>query len=87
MEALSKAAGCSRALIGEIERGSTTPSVPVLFALADVLGFSVDSMRLPYDGPTRRAHMELASVRHQLMRAEAKLSRIVTIAREKPNAL
>lgn len=74
MHDLARGAGCSRSLISAVENGKTTPSVAILFAIADVLNFSVDSLRLPVDGPARKTMRDLLSIRQQLNKAEAKLA-------------
>jgi transcriptional regulator with XRE-family HTH domain len=44
MQTLSEAAGISRAWLGEIERGSASPSVDIVRRLADALGVAIASL-------------------------------------------
>ena len=58
---LARMVDCSASLISQIERGKANPSVNTLYAIANVLGISVDSMFGPHldgDGPApERQHV------------------------------
>src|ERR1700722_12092588 len=41
---LARRAGCSASLLSQVERGVTAPSAGVVYALANQLGISIDSL-------------------------------------------
>ena len=56
---LARMVDCSASLISQIERGKANPSVNTLYAIANVLGISVDSMFGPHlDGDSPHAASE-----------------------------
>lgn len=73
---LADLAGVSRALITEIEKGNTIPSLPTLFAFADVLRFNVDALRRPTDEGLGADLVTIASWRARAEKAEAALEEI-----------
>lgn len=51
---LARRAGCSASLVSQVERGVTTPSASVVYALANELGISLDFLFGAGDPPTPR---------------------------------
>jgi transcriptional regulator with XRE-family HTH domain len=80
--AVASKVGCSVSLVNMTENGHTTPSIENLFAMADSLDFSIDSLRLPMDKKTQVAMLTSASWRARAEIAEAKLKRMEMILKE-----
>jgi transcriptional regulator with XRE-family HTH domain len=76
---LAEASGVSNSLISMIETGQSVPSAHTLFALADVLGFSVDSLRHPPTKEEREARVAVLAAHRRAEKAEEKLLSIAQI--------
>ena len=76
---LAEASGVSNSLISMIETGESTPGLSTLFALADVLDFSIDHLRLPPSREEREARVAALSAALRAEKAEAKLKAIAMI--------
>jgi transcriptional regulator with XRE-family HTH domain len=76
---LADASGVSKSLISTIETGESAPGLSTLFALADVLNFSIDQLRLPPSQEERAARVAALSAVRRAEMAEEKLKAIALI--------
>lgn len=77
IQTLAEAAGISRAWLGEIERGTASPSVDIVRRLADALGVSIGSLlngRAGHTEPETEAPAATASQDVWLVRKDQRLT-------------